>query len=108
MSRLLYRLLLRLHPPNFRDRYSDEMLCMFDELAAERSGFFLVADGVSSLSRQWFVGVGLWKAIVAIVLAMLPVIFVLDGVARHQRRWARGPEPPISGQSFPANWNRQN
>jgi hypothetical protein len=91
MSRLFYRLLLRLHPPNFREKFADEMLCVFDELAGERSGLLLVADGLGSLGRQWVWGFGLWKAILALILAMLPVIVVLQGVGRHQRRWTDNP-----------------
>ena len=34
MSRSLYRLLLNLHPPAFRERFAAEMLWIFDEAAA--------------------------------------------------------------------------
>jgi hypothetical protein len=108
MSRLLYRLLLRLHPPSFRDRFSDEMLFVFDELVAERCGLALLADGMRSLGRQWFLGFGLWKAMIAIVLAMLPVIFVLHGVGRQQRRWMERPRSPISGRTLATSLSRRN
>jgi hypothetical protein len=101
MTRSLYRFLLRLHPSDFRDKYSDEMLCVFDELAAERSGRFLLADGARSLGRQWFLGVGLWKAAIALVLALLPIMVVLQGVGRNQRRFLDRQQTRISAPSFP-------
>jgi uncharacterized membrane protein len=108
MTRLLYRLLLRLHPPRFRERFSAEMLCVFDELAAERGGLSLLADAMGSLGRQWFLGFGLWKAIIAIVLAMIPVIIVLHGVGRQQRRWiGKTPSRP-AGQTLPVHPSRRN
>lgn len=101
MTRLLYRFLLRLHPADFRNRFSDEMLCVFDELASERSVRFLVADGVRSLGRQWFLGFGLWKAAIALVLALLPVMVVLQGVGRNQRRFLDRQQTRTSAQSLP-------
>jgi Ca2+-binding EF-hand superfamily protein len=48
--RWFYILLLRLHPGAFRQRFGDEMLGIFDQSAEKVS---LMADGVSSLARQW-------------------------------------------------------
>jgi hypothetical protein len=59
MLRLLYSCLLRLHPAGFRERFSEEMLCIFDQTAASQAGremrmsFRLLGDGVVSLVRQW-------------------------------------------------------
>jgi hypothetical protein len=59
MLRLLYIWLLRLHPPGFRERFTEEMLCIFDQTVASQAGkkrhaaSRLLADGVVSLVRQW-------------------------------------------------------
>jgi len=53
MSRLLYRWLLRLHPAAFRREFGDEMLWIFDEVAAVKSMTPLFADVTASLARQW-------------------------------------------------------
>jgi len=53
VSRLLYRWLLRLHPAEFRREFSEEMLWIFDEVAAVRSMAPLFADVTASLARQW-------------------------------------------------------
>jgi hypothetical protein len=59
MLRLLYSCLLRLHPAGFRERFSEEMLCIFDQTVAGqgerdvRAACRLLADGVASLVRQW-------------------------------------------------------
>jgi Ca2+-binding EF-hand superfamily protein len=50
MTRRLYIVLLRLHPPAFRQRFGDEMLGIFDESPQKAS---LIADGFVSLFRQW-------------------------------------------------------
>ena len=52
MTRRLYRGLIWLHPPRFRRRFGDEILCIFDEAGA-RAAWVLVADGLASLLRQW-------------------------------------------------------
>jgi D-alanyl-D-alanine carboxypeptidase len=53
MCRSLYRALVYLHPPAFRDRFSAEMLWIFDEAAATHGVLRLFADGFVSLLRQW-------------------------------------------------------
>lgn len=54
MIRSLYRFLLRLHPPAFRRRFSEEMLWIFDETQSARRGTAsLFTDGLGSLTRQW-------------------------------------------------------
>src|SRR4029077_20245179 len=52
-SRSLYRCLLRLHPPSFQREFADEMLWIFDEIAAKQSTLPLFGDGLVSLARQW-------------------------------------------------------
>jgi D-alanyl-D-alanine carboxypeptidase len=60
MSRSLYRLLLRLHPPAFRERFAAEMLWIFDEAAATQGVPPLFADAFVSLLRQWTVRPESW------------------------------------------------
>ena len=50
MTRLVYILLLRLHPRAFRQRFGDEMLGIFDQFPEKSS---LLADGFVSFFRQW-------------------------------------------------------
>ena len=52
-SRSLYRCLLRLHPPSFQREFADEMLWIFDAIAAKQSTLPLFGDGLVSLGRQW-------------------------------------------------------
>jgi CubicO group peptidase (beta-lactamase class C family) len=60
MRRSLYRWLLRLHPPAFRERFADEMLWIFDEAAARQGVPRLFADAFVSLLRQWIVRPESW------------------------------------------------
>lgn len=60
MRRFLYHALIALHPPRFRERFGDEMLCVFDEAGGDRT-VRLFADGVLSLLRQWLLRSNLWK-----------------------------------------------
>jgi hypothetical protein len=50
--RTLYRLLLQLHPPAFRQRYAEEMLWIFDQTADGLETVRLLGDAVASLVRQ--------------------------------------------------------
>ena len=60
MRRSLYRALIELHPARFRDRFGDEMLCVFDEAGRDRAPR-LFADAVLSLLRRWLLRSNLWK-----------------------------------------------
>jgi hypothetical protein len=60
MRRFLYRALIALHPPRFRERFGDEMMCVFDEAGGDRA-MRLFADGMLSLLRQWLLRSNLWK-----------------------------------------------
>jgi Ca2+-binding EF-hand superfamily protein len=53
MIRFFYIWLIRLHPPQFRQRFGDEMLWIFDQSAGSRSGGSLLVDALLSLLRQW-------------------------------------------------------
>ena len=51
-SRVSYRLILRIHPRPFRERFADEMLWIFDEESRRGAASRLLWDGVLSLLRQ--------------------------------------------------------
>jgi hypothetical protein len=53
MLRFVYRCVLRAHPAWFRDRFSDEMLSIFDETQGPLTAIRLLGDGLFSLVRQW-------------------------------------------------------
>jgi hypothetical protein len=53
MIRWFYARLLRLHPFHFRQRFTEEMLWIFDEAAAHGRTTPLFADALLSLWRQW-------------------------------------------------------
>lgn len=62
MTRALYRGLLWLHPPTFRDQFGDEMQLIFDdETAACGRSWPLLGDCFLSALRQWIVGYKVWK-----------------------------------------------
>src|SRR6266404_3793217 len=61
MFRLLYCTLLRLHPARFRERFSEEMLSIFDHVEGRRAAARLVVDGLVSLVRQWTLRSGYWE-----------------------------------------------
>ncbi len=53
MLRKCYSLLLRLHPAAFRQRFGQEMLAIFDEVAVCQGARGLFLDAGVSLFRQW-------------------------------------------------------
>ena len=63
--RLLYRILLWLHPPAFRRQFADEMLWIFDETAGAAALWMLLGDALISLARQWLFRSGAWKLLAA-------------------------------------------
>jgi hypothetical protein len=66
--RTLYQLLLTLHPPAFRQRFSEEFQQVYDETPSHRRPF-LFADILRSLFVQWFLRVGIWRHLFGIVAA---------------------------------------
>jgi Peptidase family S41 len=60
MLRPLYRCILRLHPPGFRQRFADEMLSIFDHSEGAPAGAKLLADALLSLVRQWTLRPEFW------------------------------------------------
>ena len=91
--RRLYRCLLWMHPPSFRQRFASEMLWIFDESGQQSAGLY--SDCLLSLLRQWGLRSGLWKVIPAIIGGCLQVSAgaVLGLVAWRVR----------SGQSVPTH-----
>lgn len=53
MGRLLYTILLGLHPRSFRERFGEEMTNIFDEEGRKVPVMALLLDGLVSLFRQW-------------------------------------------------------
>jgi hypothetical protein len=61
MLRLLYRWVLNAHPPYFRQRFSEEMLAIFDETGSRAAAAGLLADALVSLGRQWALRPQFWE-----------------------------------------------
>jgi hypothetical protein len=51
-ARLLYRLLLRLHPAGFRNRFGEEMLWIFDLSSSAAETAYILCDGARSVFMQ--------------------------------------------------------
>ncbi len=60
-SRSLYHFILRLHPEQFRNKFEDQMLWIFDESVASRGAASLLIDALVSLVRQWVLRSGYWR-----------------------------------------------
>ena len=65
MIRMLYRVLLWLHPPAFRRQFADEMLWICEETRGAAAVWMLFADALVSLARQWVLRAGVWKLVAA-------------------------------------------
>jgi hypothetical protein len=70
MIRALYRCVVSLHPPRFRRRFGEQMMCIFDE-ASSSGAWPLFADALVSLARQWVIRSRLWMLLVAVTGALL-------------------------------------
>jgi hypothetical protein len=70
MSRSLYRLMIWLHPPRFREQFGEEMLCIFDESAPSEASQ-LLSDCLVSLPRQWLIRSGAWKLAAGLAISSL-------------------------------------
>ena len=73
MMRVLYALLIRLHPHAFRERFAQEMLWIFEEAGHEWGAGALLRDAIVSLLRQWLIRSGLWKWLVAGLVGVVPL-----------------------------------
>jgi hypothetical protein len=61
MLRSLYQLVLRAHPPYFRQRFAEEMQSIFDQAESRSVAAGLLADAVLSLLRQWSLRPQFWE-----------------------------------------------
>jgi hypothetical protein len=60
MLRRIYRCVLGLHPPGFRNKFGDEILSIFDHTTGKLSASRLLMDGIGSLIRQWVLRPEFW------------------------------------------------
>ena len=74
MIRVLYVLLIRLHPLAFRERFAPEMLWIFEEAENVWGGGSLLRDAIASLLRQWLIRSDLWKWLVAGLAGVVPLL----------------------------------
>ncbi len=81
MSRVIYRSLLDLHPRAFRERYSGEMLLIFEEAEPFCGPAQLLADCGASLVRQWIHHPMVWTVAGAVVGGMLPIALAVAMMA---------------------------
>jgi hypothetical protein len=72
--RVLYALLIRLHPAAFRERFAQEMLCIFEEAGNAWGAGSLLRDAIVSLLRQWLIRSDLWKWLAAGIVGVVPLI----------------------------------
>jgi hypothetical protein len=72
--RILYALLIRLHPLAFRERFAPEMLWIFEEAEDAWGGGSLLRDAIVSLVRQWLFRSDLWKWAVAVLAGVVPLL----------------------------------
>jgi len=76
MIRALYSAVLRVHPRTFRDRFADEMLCIFDDIPVEIERGLLLYDAFRSLVVQWLLRTNLWVFALALLIALIQTLFV--------------------------------
>jgi hypothetical protein len=85
--RSFYRFVLRLHPPDFRERFGDEMLSIFDEAADSFGARAFLVDACISLARQWLARPGLWKWAAATLGGMVPLIISFGSFIPWEDVW---------------------
>ena len=76
MTRYLYSALLSVHPRAFRERFADEMLCIFDEIPANRERALLLYDALRSLTVQWLFRSNFWVYVIASLIAFVQAYFI--------------------------------
>lgn len=76
MTRHLYSVLLRIHPRAFRERFADEMLCIFDEILLNTERASLLYDALRSLTVQWLFRSNLWIFAIASLIAFVQAYFI--------------------------------
>jgi len=77
MIRILYSSLLQLHPRAFRERFSDEMRCIFDEVPSTLERAFLLYDASRSFVFQWVFRSKLWIFALAFFIALIQAYIFL-------------------------------
>ena len=89
MVRGLYRCLIRLHPAAFRLQFQEEMFWIFDQAVGTWGAASLVADAITSLSRQWLLRSGLWKWVAAGIAGIVPLIIAFGSFLPWDRPLSR-------------------
>jgi hypothetical protein len=87
--RVLYALLIRLHPRAFRERFAQEMLLVFEEAENAWGLGSLLCDAILSLLRQWLIRSELWKWAVAGVAAVVPLLIAFGSFLPWDRLYRR-------------------
>jgi hypothetical protein len=82
MLRSLYRTVLRLHPPFFRQRFTDEMQSIFDHAPSRTVAFALFIDALISLARQWTLRSEYWEEPVLASSHDAPALFLIPEGSR--------------------------
>lgn len=89
MVRGLYRCLIRLHPAGFRLQFQEEMFWIFDQAVGTWGAASLVADAITSLSRQWLLRSGLWKWAAAGIAGIVLLIIAFGSFLPWDRPLSR-------------------
>ena len=83
----LYRVLVRMHPHEFRNRFGDEMELIFEEAADSWGEAVLLLDAARSLSRQWFLRPTVWKWTAATLGGVISLFFGFGGFLTWRGIW---------------------
>ena len=113
MMRSLYRSMLRLHPPGFRQQFAEEMLWIYDETAGA-GVVSLLADGFFSLARQWLTrpgtltlaaaGFGGAMQMALFLVMTLPMMSWSPSVVHVRRAIVANGMPDVAAAQFDGNW----
>jgi len=87
MTLRMYRLLIRLHPRDFCERFGDEMELIFEEAANCWGAVRLLLDAAASLLRQWFLRPAFWKWTVATLGGAISVFCGFGGFLTWAGIW---------------------
>jgi hypothetical protein len=105
MMRGLYRLLLHLHPYEFRQEFAGEMLWIFDEARSTVGVLPMFADAVESLGRQWLIRSGVWTYVVGVAVnaTLLSVALLIPQMFGGAP--PKPAEPPVeASRQFPMHY----
>jgi hypothetical protein len=113
MIRSIYRSILRLHPPGFRQQFAEEMLWIYDETAGA-GAVSLLTDGFFSLVRQWMTrpatltlaaaGCGGAMHMALFLVMMIPVVNQPPAVIYVRRPILASGMPDVSTVRFSGSW----